>query len=100
MSDLISRQAAIDAIRTKYCSSDFMDDGVIDAFAEIIQDLPSAQPEHNYCRECKWSRCHINADKYGNTETYWRCIYWCGETDEEGFCYNWERRTDETDRCG
>ena len=58
--------------------------------AEMIRNLPSAEPELHYCRECKWSRCHINVDKYGNSETYWWCLNWDGGTDEEGYCYEWE----------
>ena len=91
MNDLISRQAAIDELEYAAWGKEW-DKELAKA---MLESLPSAQPEHNYCRECKWSRCHINADKYGNTETYWRCLYWCGETDEEGFCYNWERKNDD-----
>ena len=47
------------------------------------------------CKYCKWSRCHINVDKQGETETYWRCMNWDGETDEEGYCHEWKRRTDD-----
>lgn len=90
--DCVSRQAVRDWL-LKW--DGYIDMDIIARMQYRVIDIPSAQPEHNYCRECKWSRCHINADKYGNTETYWRCIYWCGETDEEGFCYNWGRRTDE-----
>jgi len=59
-----------------------------------MKELPSAQPEQHYCKECKWSRCHINVDKYGKSETYWHCLNWDGGTDEEGFCHEWERRED------
>lgn len=62
---------------------------------EDIEELPSAEQEPHYCRECKWSWCHINVGKHGEIETYWRCLNWDGETDEEGFCHEWERRTDE-----
>lgn len=54
---------------------------------------PAAQPESHYCRECKWSRCRVNVDIYGNIETYWHCHNWDGATDEEGYCHEWERRT-------
>lgn len=56
--------------------------------------LKNAQSEPHYCRECKWSRCHVNVDKYGKSETYWRCLNWDGETDEEGYCHEWKRKTD------
>lgn len=68
---------------------------VLDSVCDEYTILPSAQPEPHYCRECKWSRCHIYVDKYGNTETYWHCHNWDGETDEEGYCYEWERKIDE-----
>lgn len=51
-----------------------------------------AEPEPHYCRECKWSWCHINVGKHGETETYLRCLNWDDETDEEGFCHKWERK--------
>lgn len=92
MSDLIERQAAIEALRrAEALTKAFGYHNVIDT----VRELPSAQPEPHYCRECKWSRCHINIDKYGETETYWHCLNWDGGTDEEGFCYEWERRIDE-----
>lgn len=125
MSDLIDRQAAIDAPErfTKDCNPEhfvghqnfieYMDNAEIGSFgnwqfangfnmgltaAEVaIKELPSAETEPHYCRECKWSRCNISIDKHGETETYWHCLNWDGETDEEGFCHEWKRRTDETD---
>lgn len=48
MNDLISRQAAIDAINVPNIHQ-----GIIDALQSIIQDLPSAQPEIIYCKVCK-----------------------------------------------
>lgn len=47
MSDLISRQAAVDAVRTYY------DDeyALADSIEELIEKLPSAQPEQ------KWIPC-------------------------------------------
>lgn len=99
MNDLISRQAAIDMFQN--LAYDDWNQGVsttwANAFAEsadMIKGLPSAQPEQHYCRECKWSSCHINVDKYGKSETYWWCINWGAATDEEGYCHEWKRRTD------
>lgn len=101
MDDLISRQAAIDVIDAVFpvdpMKSEYAQ-GIACGAAlakTYVEQLPSAQPEPHYCRECKWSRCHINVDKYGNTETYWHCLNWDGGTDEEGYCYEWERRIDE-----
>lgn len=65
MSDLIDRQAAIDAIDTGNLHR-----GIVDALQNIISELPSAEPErkrgrwiidHEYidcsiCRREKWSR--------------------------------------------
>lgn len=98
MDDLINRQAAIDAIFSEPLYESGMKkrdaDAVVPAIYEKIKLLPSAQQEPNYCRECKWSRCHIYAGKHGESETYWRCLNWDGETDEEGYCHEWERRTE------
>lgn len=95
MDDLISRRAAIDAIRastSKYTGFMEMEMYTDDDAVEAIEGLPSAQPEPHYCRECKWSWCYIKVDKHGNSETYWRCRNWDGETDKEGYCHEWERR--------
>lgn len=45
--DLISRQAAIDAV-CKYCEY-YYNENVI----QSIKEIPSAQPEIIYCGECK-----------------------------------------------
>lgn len=99
MSDPIERQEVMDAIYK--CTDIYINNlPIMIDKAELykaISELPSAQPEPHYCRECKWSRCHINVDKYGNTETYWHCFNWDGGTDEEGYCYEWGRRTDGSD---
>ena len=63
---------------------------------ETVEDVrKNAQPEPHYCRECKWSKCCISTYSNGETETYWHCLNWDGGTDEEGFCYEWERRSGE-----
>lgn len=77
----------------------------IERVAREIKDaplmvLPSAQPTIEaapvrYCRECKWSKCHINVDKYGNAQTYWWCRNWDGGTDEEGYCHEWEAKMED-----
>ena len=96
MSDLINRKAAIDSlteiiINLKNVYGDM--GSAVNGARECIKSLPSAEPERHYCRECKWSQCHINLDKYGRSESYWHCLNWDGGTDEEGFCHEWERRT-------
>ena len=63
MDDLISRQAAIDAVNKicDRCGEHKKYDGVmcgtcyLDGVADIIEDLPSAQPDNkiNFCDSCK-----------------------------------------------
>ncbi len=86
-SDMIDRQAAIDAIKTW---------GLIDGLAEgqaieILADeekLPSAEPEIVRCKDCKHSR-------------FFDPCFYCYEFGEEiivpenGFCFMSERRIDE-----
>ena len=94
MNDLISRQAAIDALQKEInkgippfndvCGS--IRAGVRLA-RNIIEDLPSAEPERIHCKECKH---YIPHDK--------RCGYW-----NHGVSLNWwdewcshgERRADD-----
>lgn len=75
MSDLISRAAAIDAVvgctncRTEdelraYVTKHYLDNGwtggIVDAL-DVIEQLPSAQPEHtsnNDCNGCKFVGCY------------------------------------------
>lgn len=49
MDDLISRQAAIDAFQHKW-------DGMALSVFDVINGLPSAQPEIIRCKDCKWWR--------------------------------------------
>lgn len=93
MSDLIDRQKAIDIVYRQRFGLQKLS---FDIIMEKLSELPSAETEPHYCRECKWSWCYINVGKHGETETYWRCLNWDGETDEEGYCHEWERRTDAT----
>lgn len=93
MDDTISRRDAIDAISSMFAPTPTQRD-MVENCMEIIDNLPPAQSELHYCRECEWSRCHINVDKYGKSETYWWCINWVAETDEEGYCHEWKRKTD------
>ena len=99
MDDLISRRSAIKAIcedstwlESQGCTDIWMAERK-QRDVDILSDLPSVQSEPNYCRECKWSRNHIYMAN-GKSETYWRCLNWDGETDEEGYCHEWERRTE------
>lgn len=90
--DVISRQAAIDAICDFFGNNDgtwsaekitiLMDVGI------IIANLPSAQPEIVRCKDCKHSR-------------FFDPCFYCYEFGEEinvpenGFCFMAKRRTDE-----
>ena len=85
MSDLISRQAAIDALSDMHCKSD--EDGYVwiirsDAWSRI-DALPSAQPEIIRCKDCR----------------HWDGVDTCDVIDapvwDKDFCSMAERRSDE-----
>jgi len=60
MSDTISRQAAIDALTHKW-------DGMVTSVFDVINSLPSAQPEIIHCRDCK----HWQSEEYiGNNNVH------------------------------
>lgn len=90
MDDLISRQAAIDAI-DKALSRTF-----IEPCGEmILKDLPSAQPEIIRCKDCKHWR-------EGTAFSYCDKLHGMGVLDaldymtaEDDYCSMAERRTDE-----
>lgn len=83
MSDLISRQDAIDAIKVSELGCE----------VEAIEALPSAQPEIIRCKDCRWGREPCG----GNIE----CFADINEPPEyhgyEWFCPNGERRIDGVD---
>lgn len=55
MSDLIDRQAAIDAIRKIYDSVGILGEKwAVDKCQMAIKDLPSAEPEIVRCKDCKY----------------------------------------------
>ena len=93
MTDLISRQAAIDAIlhNQEVYSNNFGDDpidkytiAIIDSDAQMIAQLPSAQPEIIRCHECAKRRtldCPFGITVFD-------------APDADGYCYKAERRTD------
>lgn len=101
MSNLIERQAAIDAIN-QICPIDTEYDCTLLDRVDVrcvLTDLPSAQPEIIRCRDCiayqegididgkPFTRCNgIN----GSVRTY-------GHTLPDWYCADAERRTDETD---
>ena len=110
--DLISRQAAIEAINKIFPADPMRDDytqGITcgAALANIyVAQLPSAQPEIIHCRECKHWRQQTNyagaplSFGFCESDDMWRSLY--GETyevshidtDDDFYCGFAERRTD------
>ena len=88
MDGLISRQAAIDALIEWYgCEpSD------IGAFENIIEKMPSAQPEVIRCGQCKYAKVADPEDSQdGHTCQFHRGSIWFSGT----YCSWAERREDE-----
>ena len=54
----------------------------------ISEQLPSAQPEIIYCKDCKWKNRH-NCTRAVEVPI-----------DDDKYCAWAERRTDETNKCG
>ena len=50
----------------------------------------TAQPELIMCKDCKFVK------EMASDGTLWMCGIWHDYTDADGFCYEAERRTDET----
>ena len=87
MSDLIDRQAAIDAIN-HICPVDTEYDCTLLDRVDVryaLSDLPSAEPEIVHCKDCKY---------YNPIGV---CIEMSSAVCENSFCCWAERRTDETD---
>lgn len=87
MDDLISRQAAIDALHM-HLMYRMGTDSNKKRLDDWINGVPSAQPEIIYCKDCKWSDWYDAAD--GHKYCY------CMETGEAGrtaddFCSYAER---------
>jgi len=85
MSDLISRQAAIEAISSMFAPTPTQKDMVEDCL-EIIENLPSAQPEPKTGRwldtynDGDWhcSKCGAIVEKDEQIRHYWQRCYHCG----------------------
>ena len=103
MNDLISRQAAIDALNE--VSEHYTDKGRewhphVNFMVEAIENLPSAQPEIVRCRECKWwekqedsTLGYCNAAKHCYYSLNWEVqIYRRHRADF--FCADGERRSE------
>ena len=58
MDELISRQAAMDALNNELRYGAVINQCGLEAAYEVIEDLPSAQPEIIYCKDCKHHWTH------------------------------------------
>lgn len=86
MDDLISRQAAIDALMEILDEPSHAEFLYTDEICKALNGLPSAQPEIIRCRDCRWRK-----DQSGSTA--WlpcRAIV----TPSDFYCGRAERRTD------
>lgn len=86
MSDYIDRQQAIDAFQKR--GDEIIPSGILRSTVyEVLENLPSAQPEIIRCKDCKHSE-HWYRDKA-------RCFLW-HETGidvfEDGYCNYAERK--------
>lgn len=88
MSDLISRTTAI----IRACSK-IKDDGVAYDVKEALLNIPSAEPEIIYCKDCK----HASPNGEYGCKSYHYRLYECHEMGTDDFCSYGERRTDEAD---
>lgn len=94
MSDLISRKAAIDAIRKDmYADKDYMSAMICEGIEDVLNGLPSAQPEIIRCKDCKhYKTDHPRANGY-------HCCYRMHNIfpmKPDDFCSHTERREDGT----
>lgn len=80
MSDLISRQAALDAVINLWADKPFGNPALVE-IKDCIEALPSAQPEKVKCKKCRY----VYYDKEFDN-------YWCNrmsdpfKVEEEGYC--------------
>ena len=89
MSDLISRQAAIDG----FCemASDIDSLCTVSDYVHFLETMTSAQPEIIKCRDCKYYEWMSNRVP---DEQTWFCHNWNVETGKDDFCSYAERRED------
>lgn len=75
---------AMDALRkAMHADIDHMAAMICDGIEDVLNSLPSAQPEHIKCRDCKEYCTHDH-----------RCRWWNHGTKEAGWCSYAERRID------
>ena len=100
MNDLISRQAAIEYLMTNmnwYDEDGYEsdDDYKRECITELINGVPSAQPEIIRCKDCRYYQ--DNNDGYPHINCKWDA----NETpDADDFCSGAERRTDDKTNKG
>ena len=80
MDDLISRQAAIDAVWSLDVE---LRPSAIEAILDRLNGLPSAQPEIIYCKDCKWKQ-GAECVRFADVRPF-----------PSDFCSRAERRTDD-----
>ena len=94
MSDLISRQAAIDALRVAYFDNNIQsakdDPCIVDAMTDWairqVKALPSAQPEITRCKDC----IYFTPEKSGE---HWNvCRFYDAPKTADGYCNDAERK--------
>lgn len=96
MSDLIKRQDAIGKIKDwmKFIGYSHSERNVMECTIQMLEELPSAEPEIIRCKDCKyseesdereWLLCHFYGDQWNEDE------HWCSHA---------ERRTDESNKYG
>lgn len=100
MSDLISRQAAIEAIedlisarREWLCDARDEIKGLDAAICEI-ENLPSAQPELIRCKDCKWYEIY-QLKKDGTDDRRYKpsyCVNLAFHASPDWFCADGERK--------
>ena len=99
MRDLIERQAAIDAVKSRktaeQSSAGIMRNAVVDFCVDIIKKLPSAQPEIIRCVDC----VHSDTFRKGaDNDMPLKCLgIRYGGVMPDWYCEHAERRTDGSD---
>ena len=100
-SDLVSRQAAIDALADYihnvdkvYSTGHLSMSDCEDAARSVIEDLPSAQPEVIYCKDCRKHNVHSGYKDDCCPLYEWRGMSYGHEHDYQ-YCSFAERRTDD-----
>ena len=98
MDDLISRQAAIDAIHCDITVTGRQNAELvattIGAFADRIKALPSVEPEIIHCKECRFAHMTYDGDcKYCDVWFPYESEY----LDGDYYCASAERKIDEFD---